>query len=125
MASFSRIVTTEIAVAVATTDTVATIYPDICEGYMDVLIHNSGSAALDAFTVEVQVDPNGPWVTLDAATPSSPVEFVTTALATLAAGAKSIMQLNVNGIYAIRLKASADTNATTLAIYTNQGGSLS
>lgn len=123
MASWAKLIGKSLAVAVATTDVIATIDTDVADGYMVLCVYNSGDAALDAFTLEAQCVEGGPWATLDAATPALPVVYRTTAPATLASLATTLIQVDVQGIRSLRISASADAAVTTLDIYTNQSGS--
>lgn len=102
--------------AAATETTLAEITVDEGTETLGILVTNTGANDFDAFSVWVSVD-GTTYVEADAATPASPVEWVITALATLASEASGSFQVDVRGIRKVKLEASADTTATTASAW--------
>lgn len=119
---YARKDATDIVVAVTGNTIVGTFVVDIPDGLMMIAVENTGAAALDTFVAEIQAVNGGPWATIDVATPNAPCDYVSVALATLAAAGVSTFRIGVSGVYAVRLSASANTNPTTLSIWSNQSG---
>lgn len=119
---------TGVAVAVATTDTIADL---TLSGALDVCIEikNTGANPLDAFVILAQatdaaVGAASPGnfvpilsVTGDYTTPKYPLQRATVDPTTLAAGASTMLFLKGAGISTLRLQASAGVGATTVEVH--------
>lgn len=108
-----------VAVAEATTDVVMSIH---VESFVEAgfSIQNTGTTALDVFSIFAKFSKNGPEVALatvagDFTTPLYPIRRAD-ALGALGAGVTGKLFLALNGIHTLIFKASSAVSATTLNI---------
>jgi hypothetical protein len=118
--SYAKIEVIDAAVAVATDSLIADIDTAIADGMLTVSVKNTGAAAFDNFIIQIKAVDGSDWVACaDIATPALPVVYVNTALATLAAAATSVFQIDARGLCGVRLYASANTAVTTASVWSN------
>jgi hypothetical protein len=113
---------TTAAVAVGTTDTVATYYFAPKKTRLVLSVKNAGAAALDAFVTQMAgggVTDMGDWTTLfsttgDYTVPKHPLVMATGDPMTLAAAGIVVLIFDISGLPALRFQASANAAVTTL-----------
>lgn len=108
------------AVAVATTDVVATMGVREVQD-VTISLKNAGANALDALLITGRASQSLPFTTLlsvsgDYTTPKYPLQRATTDPTTLAAGASTVLFLKAAGLYEIQISASSAVGVTTLDI---------
>ncbi len=126
---YAKIEAIDAVVAVAGTTLIADMAMDVADGVLALSVANTGTAAFDAFNIQVQTVPGGPWHTIanDAAgfasaTLVTPLLSGNGAPVTLAAAATFFCQIDVRGIHGVRVYASANTVATTASVWSNLSG---
>lgn len=127
--SYQKNEVTDVTVPVATEPVVATIVVPVGRGSVVLAIKNTGSYAFDSFELEAQVVEDGDWVVVASASANFTTEvwpLVETLVDpyTLASAAVSLLQVDVRGINALRVSASANTTATTISVWSNFSGAL-
>ena len=116
---------TNLAVAVAATGLTTILEELIVSGLstLGMSIDNAnGGAALSAFAVQFKFSKDDAWRTVasaaaDFTTPNDPVNSASGDLTSLAANASGTLTLDIRGVYAVRIQATANTNPATVSIY--------
>lgn len=108
---------TNAAVAAATTDVVTTVTLAGQHALVCFEVANTGQD-LDAFDVQVQVAPDGTWISLAStwAATSPTLLWYSGNLAALATGAVGAAALRVYGVYAVRFRASSSAATTSVTV---------
>ncbi len=127
--SYQKTIVIDVTVPVATEPVVATIQVPVSRGFVVLEIKNTGSYAFDLFELEVQAVEGGAWAVTNTAsadftTPITPLVWARGDPYSLAAGASSLLKIDVNGLNAVRVSASANTTATTVSVWSNFSGAL-
>ena len=127
--SYQKTEVTDVVVPVSTEPVVATIVVPVSRGALVLEIKNTGSYAFDTFELEIQAGVGGAWAVTNTAsadftTPILPLVWARGDPYSLAAGASSLLKINVDGIAGVRVSASANTTATTVSVWSNFGGAL-
>ena len=127
--SYQKNEVTDVTVPVATEPVVATIVVPVSRGVLVLEIKNTGSYAFDTFQLEIQAVVDGAWIVTNTAsadftTPLTPLVWARDDPYTLAAGASSLLKINVDGLAGVRVSASANATATTVSVWSNFAGAL-